>query len=67
MTTYNVLDANQPNPDKLIADAARNARAVIQKAWYLSQELGLNDDEDELLLNLLSVIPLDHESNGPQL
>ena len=67
MTTYHVLDANQPNPDKLIADAARNARSVIRKAWALGQEIGLTSDEEDLLLNLLSLLTFDNDPNGPQL
>ena len=66
MTAYHVLDANQPNPDKLIADAARNARLALWKA-YNDENVSLTYAEEAFVLHLLTLLDKDHELNGPQL
>ena len=39
--TYHVLDPNQPNPDKVIADAARAAYEVLFRIFVRDEVVGI--------------------------
>ena len=52
--THRVLDPNQPNPDKVIADAARAAFYAIRH-MYITENV-LTPNEDALVLALITIL-----------